>query len=157
MSPEEHLVHFWLLCWFCKMFKCCLLRQKADEELWRMETTVGEPVDANRVRIFMFEKHTGKKKKVRSKTDLRNPSLQDKRLFFSSFAGKIHHESAEGHSKTDPRICCDKQSRHQSHHQLQHGHSSSLRYKMRPRRQPQPKGQFARATVNTEIFILLLQ
>lgn len=36
--------------------KCGLLRQEADEELRRMETTVGEPTDNNRVRIFMFEK-----------------------------------------------------------------------------------------------------
>lgn len=42
---------------------CCLLRQKADEELWRMETTVGEPTDVNRVRIFIFEKQKGRKQK----------------------------------------------------------------------------------------------
>lgn len=40
--------------------KCCLLRQKADEELRRMETTVGEPTDANRVRIFTIEDVGGK-------------------------------------------------------------------------------------------------
>lgn len=50
--------------------KCCLLGQKADEELRRMETSVGEPTDANRVRMFRFEKQKGKKKKVRGKIDL---------------------------------------------------------------------------------------
>lgn len=44
--------------------KCGLLRQKADEELLRMETTVGEPTDTNRVRIFMSEKQSGRKRKA---------------------------------------------------------------------------------------------
>lgn len=39
-----------------------LLRQKADEVLRRMETTVGEPTDRNRVRIFTFEKQSRGKK-----------------------------------------------------------------------------------------------
>lgn len=47
--------------------KCGLLRQKADEELRRMETTVGEPTDTNRVRIFMSEKQSGRKRKVRGR------------------------------------------------------------------------------------------
>lgn len=72
MSPEEHLSQFLAVALFLQnVRKCCLLRQKADEELRRMETTVGEPTDANRVRISMSEKQTGKKqKKVRGKIDL---------------------------------------------------------------------------------------
>lgn len=47
-----------------------------------METTVGEPTDANKVRIFIFEKQTGVKMKVRGKIDFCNSSVQDKRGFF---------------------------------------------------------------------------
>lgn len=48
--------------------KCGLLTQKADEELRRMETTVGEPTDTNRVRIFMSRKQSGRKGKAKGRS-----------------------------------------------------------------------------------------
>lgn len=70
-----------------------------------------------------------------------------------SFAGKIHHIFVDWNSETDSRICSAKPGRHQSHHQLQYSHSSSLWDKMWHCYQPQPKGQFAHAT---ERFLMLM-
>lgn len=59
-----------------------------------METTVGEPTDANRVRILMSEKQTGKNKRkfggklisvslvCRTKDNFFSPSLQEKFIMY---------------------------------------------------------------------------
>lgn len=158
MRPEEHLVRFWLLCCFCKMFTnvVCWDRKltkncggwKHQWRNWRMSAGW---------EYSCLKSRQGKKRKFRAKLISEALVCRSKDCFFPSFTEKVHLVSAGGYSKTDPRIRSDKQRRHQSHHQLQHRHSSPLRHKMRPRRQLQPKGQLARATVHTQIFISLLQ